>query len=212
MNQSAFGIGFVPLFTTTAYSLINPANNISSKTDEDLILQYQSEKEITIIGVLFQRYTHLVFGLCLKYLKDKEQSQDAVMDIFEKLVEDLKTHQVTNFKSWIYSVSKNHCLMQLRRTKYQHKHKEIFAKEKLGDMEMGGAMHLNGENEREIEIQRLEQAIIQLSKEQRKCIELFFLQNLSYADIAKNTQYSLKEVKSYIQNGKRNLKLILSTE
>ena len=136
-------------------------------------------------------------------------SKDAVMDIFEKLVEDLKTHQVTNFKSWLYTVSKNHCLMQLRKDKYQNKHQQLYAEESKGNMESMDVVHLNEEGSRDTETQMLEQAIAQLGVEQRKCIELFYLKKLRYVDVAKETRYSLKEVKSYIQNGKRNLKLIL---
>ena len=146
----------------------------------------------------------------MKYLKDQEASKDAVMDIFEKLADDLKTHKVTNFKSWLYTVSKNHCLMQLRKEKQQLKHHQMLADDTRKSVESFEVLHLNEEDPKEAEVQLLEKAIAQLGKEQRKCIELFYLKNLCYGDVAKATRYSLKEVKSYIQNGKRNLKLILS--
>jgi RNA polymerase sigma-70 factor (ECF subfamily) len=188
---------------------INPGVNISAKTDEELITLYQSSKELNVLGKLYQRYTHLVFGVCMKYLKDQEKSKDAVMDIFEKLIHDLKSHKVSNFKSWLYTVTRNHCLMHLRKEKQQIKHHQVLVNDTREIMESFEVLHLNGEESREAEVQLLEKAIGQLGEEQRKCIELFYLKNLCYGDVAKATQYSLKEVKSYIQNGKRNLKLIL---
>lgn len=188
---------------------INPGVNISAKTDEELITLYQSGKELNVLGKLYQRYTHLVFGVCMKYLKDQEKSKDAVMDIFEKLIQDLKSHKVSNFKSWLYTVSRNHCLMHLRTEKQQIKHHQVLVDDTREIMESFEVLHLNGEESREAEVQLLEKAIGKLGEEQRKCIELFYLKNLCYGDVAKATQYSLKEVKSYIQNGKRNLKLIL---
>jgi len=174
-------------------------------TDEELIAKFLAGGDKHFFGVLFQRYTHLVFGACMKYLKNKDESEDAVMDIFEKLMAELKSHNVRNFKGWIYTVSRNHCLMKLRKAKQMQTTDQPEKLERLV-VEMPEPMHLSNKMEKEMELTNLEHAMTQLSEEQRTCVELFYLQQKCYTEVATITKYSLNEVKSYIQNGKRNLK------
>lgn len=183
--------------------------NKNTLDDKELITKYRYSYDSAYVGELFQRYTHLVFGVCMKYLKDKDESQDAVMDIFEKALTDLKKHDVENFKSWIYSVARNHCLMKIRKETSLRVHKdgfEHFAKE---FMENGTPLHLESEEEFERLRVKLNAGIAQLKDEQKECVELFFIQEKSYQEIADSTGYSLMQVKSYLQNGKRNLKIYL---
>jgi RNA polymerase sigma factor (sigma-70 family) len=176
-------------------------------TDEELIAEYFSNGQIKIIGELFKRYTHLVFGVCLKYLKNEEKSKDAVMEIFESLIEKLKTHKVSNFKSWLYIVTKNHCLMLLRSDSSYAKLKErIFYNSLSENMEIDHHMHPLFKDDPCIITENLNEALDKLKAEQGNCIRLMYLENKSYKEIADITGYSLKEVKSHIQNGKRNLK------
>ena len=142
----------------------------------------------------------------MKYLKNEELSKDAVMDVFEILPALLQKHKVSNFKSWLYSIAKNHCLMQLRKQKGII---EINSFEKIEHLLMESEEEVHLLNEKEIELQQLEKAITTLNNEQRKCIHLFYIEENSYADVVEKTGYELKKVKSYIQNGKRNLKLYL---
>jgi DNA-directed RNA polymerase specialized sigma24 family protein len=92
-------------------------NNDSS--DESLLKAYQASGDQAHLAALYMRYTDLVFGVCLKYLKERENAKDAVMSIYQELIKKLQTHNVDNFKSWLYVVAKNHCLMQLRKEKKQ---------------------------------------------------------------------------------------------
>jgi len=161
------------------------------------------------VGILYKRYAHLVLGLSLKYLKDEDEAKDAVMQIFEKLLSDLLKHNVEYFKSWLYTFSKNHCLMVIR-TKQSLLKKEIELELHADSfMETNNQLHLNSNNDKEKQYQALEKAITELNTEQKQCIELFYLQNKSYQEISDITGFSLNEVKSFIQNGKRNLKLKL---
>jgi len=174
--------------------------------DEKLIERFLKTNDRHYFGILFQRYTHLVFGACMKYLKNENDSEDAVMDIFEKLLTDLKKHEVSNFKSWLYSVSKNHCLMKLRKDKTIKYSNNDLIKTEGRIVEMPEPMHLNSKMEKELQLENLEKALQHLSKEQRICLELFYLQQKCYKEVSSITTFSLKEVKSFIQNGKRNLK------
>ncbi len=153
------------------------------------------------LGVLYHRYMHLVYGVALKYLKDPDLSKDVVMQIFEVLVEKLPYHQVTNFKSWLYVVSKNHCLGMLRKKPPVESIDHIF-------METQEKLHLNGEDREGNEVD-LTVALSSLTSHQRRCIQMFYYEKKSYQEIASETGYSQNKVKSYIQNGKRNLKIYL---
>lgn len=185
--------------------------NINKKplSDAELITKYRYSYDSSYVGELFQRYTHLVFGVCMKYLKNPDESKDAVMDIFEKVLTDLKKHDVDNFKSWIYSVARNHCLMKLRKENSLSPHKQGYENFMKEFMENGTPLHLENEEEFERLRIKLTSGISQLNDEQKECVKLFYLEEKSYQDISDKTGYSMKQVKSYLQNGKRNLKIYL---
>jgi len=148
----------------------------------------------------------------MKYLKDEDESKDAVMLVFEKLLEDLKKYKIENFKSWLHITTKNHCLMKLRSDHTISLKTEEMKKDYTVLMESDYIMHHDTENENEIYLSHLGSAIEQLNEEQRSCIELFYLKGKCYSDVAETTGYSLNEVKSYIQNGKRNLKIYIQSK
>lgn len=178
-------------------------------SDNELITEYKTTKNNVFVGILYKRYSHLVLGLSLKYLKDLDEAKDAVMQIFEKLLSDLLKHNIEYFKSWLYTLSKNHCLMILR-TKQSRLKKEINLQVNADSfMETESNLHPNTAEEKEKQYTLLEKAIDELNEDQKKCIELFYLKEKSYNQIVDITGYSLNEVKSFIQNGKRNLKIKL---
>ena len=180
------------------------------ESDAELIVKYRNSGDSAYIGELFQRYTHLVFGVCMKYLKDMEGSRDAVMEVFEKIMSELKRHEVENFKPWLYFVAKNHCLMKLRKESSMHSHKDGYNKFFTDFVESEDAAHLmNGKAEEEQVHDFLRSGIENLREEQKHCIVLFYFENKSYEEIAGSTGYSLMQVKSFLQNGKRNLKIHL---
>lgn len=190
---------------------MSPFKDQLTDTDEVLIARYRESGHSFFFGELYKRYTHLVFGLCMKHFRDEEESKDMVMNIFEKLMHKLQTEDVKHFKSWLYIVAKNECLMQLRRNKKLETN-PLF-EEKTGDlMESGDVMHLNEETGKEEILQMMEAGIKMLSEGQKICIELFYLQQKSYQEVSDMTGYTVNEVKSHIQNGKRNLKIQLSRE
>lgn len=180
----------------------SPFINKKVLSDDELLLRYSNHSDDESLGILYDRYLHLIYGLCLKYLKSREASQDAVMDIYEILVSKLKTQDITYFKSWLYMVCKNHCLMSLRKKSNVISLEDNF-------MESESAMHLNEAIDLESNLKSLEDCIGSLSYDQRYCVSLFYLERKSYNQIVKVSKFDLKKVKSYIQNGKRNLKICL---
>lgn len=156
---------------------------------------------------LYQRYTHLVYGVCLKYLRNSEDSKDAVMNIFEKLIVDLHKHEIQNFKSWLHVTTKNHCLMKLRTDKRKPMDANFNG---ASVMEYALPLH-HDEDERSIDgdLDRMEMCIKGLVPNQEQCVRLFYLQEKSYRQISEQLNEDLKKVKSYIQNGKRNIKICL---
>ena len=185
----------------------------NTQTDEELIALYKERQDKSVLAILFERYMHLLYGLCLKYLKNTDDAQDAVMQIFEKLSSDLLKHEVDYFKGWIYSVGRNYCLMELRRRQSVLKHEQKYDVNFSDDfMEFQPELHLNNENDKEQKNRKLTEALAELNTEQRQCIELFYLQEKSYKEVVEITGFEMKKVKSYIQNGKRNLKILLSSQ
>lgn len=180
-------------------------------TDIELITSYRQSGDNAYVGELYKRYAHLVFGVCMKYLKDEDDSKDAVMLIFEKLLDDLKKYQIENFKSWLHTTAKNHCFMKLRSDQSVFLKTEELKKDYPVIMESDNELHLDNENENEFYLSHLGKAVEQLNEEQRICIEMFYMNGKCYQEIAETTGYSTKQVKSYIQNGKRNLKIIIQS-
>ena len=178
--------------------------NDSQLPDNELIQRYKNSGDPGILGELYSRYMTLVYGVCLKYLKDREESKDAVMQVFERLVTLLKEHDVVHFKSWLYVTSRNHCLMQLRARKGKNF-------EPISDrlMEIDPAVHQEDGPDLESDLGKLEECIGQLVEEQKRCVTLFYLQQKCYKEIVEMTGFEDKKVKSYIQNGKRNLKICM---
>jgi RNA polymerase sigma factor (sigma-70 family) len=173
-------------------------------TDLELIEQYKRTGKNEWIGILFSRYTALVYGVCLKYLKNREDAKDALMQLFERLLTTLLDHDVQHFKSWLYVTARNHCLMKLRAQKGKYT-------EEISPfiMETSAERHLEEERERESNLSKLERCIEKLGNEQKGCVKLFFLQEKCYKEIVVLTGYELSKVKSFIQNGKRNLKICM---
>lgn len=181
------------------------STQLNNYTDQELIIRYKQTDDSTYVAVLFQRYTHLIFGVCMKYLKDEDDAQDACMQIFEKLLKDLRKHEVEHFKSWLYMVSKNYCLMQLRSGATRLKHDKEMQKDLASFMESEQELHLTT-NTKEMQLTHMEECMKGLNEEQKLCIELFFLKEKSYQEVTEMTNFTMNNVKSYIQNGKRNLK------
>ena len=167
-------------------------------------MDFKKSGELKSLSALFSRYTSLVYGVALKYLKDRDDAKDAVMQIFEKLVHTIKDHDVENFKSWLYVTSRNLCLMHLRSKKSRPT--ESFP---LNFMENDMVLHLEEEPEMEQNLEKLEKCVNELDGEQKQCVMLFFLQEKCYKEITTLTGFDLGKVKSYIQNGKRNLKICM---
>jgi RNA polymerase sigma factor (sigma-70 family) len=169
--------------------------------DEKLLQQYRQTQDMAVLARLYEKYMHLVYGVCLKYLKDEELSKDAVMQIFEELITKVNRHDIKQFKSWLYVLSRNHCLMHLR----SHKKMQIEALDDI--MELADDLHLN--EDKENDLLALERCKEKLPAPQKVSIQLFFIEEKCYKEIADDTGYTMNEVKSYIQNGKRNLKICL---
>jgi RNA polymerase sigma factor (sigma-70 family) len=173
-------------------------------TDTELVLMYKRTGDLKVLGQLYQKYMDLVYGVCLKYFKDSERSKDAVMQIFEGLILKLKKHEVENFKSWLYQVAKNYCLMQLRTPKNL---KTVELPASL--MQNEENVHLNGVFEKEDSFQRLEYCLTTLSDDQRKAVHLFYIEGKCYNEITELMGQEWNHVRSCIQNGRRNLKICM---
>ncbi|ASU36484.1 RNA polymerase sigma factor [Mucilaginibacter xinganensis] len=170
--------------------------------DDKLLANYRENGDLTLLGKLYEKQMPLVYGVCLKYLKDEEQAKDAVMGIFEDLVVKVRQHDIKHFKSWLYVLSRNYCLMQLRAGKKM----EMTNLDEV--MEFSLVLHPDDSN-REAAMQALEKCIDKLPGNQKQSVSLFYLNEKCYKEVTELTGFTLNEVKSYIQNGKRNLRICL---
>ncbi|ALJ00105.1 RNA polymerase sigma factor [Rufibacter tibetensis] len=176
--------------------------------DLEMIQQYRETGDLAVVGALFERYTEMVYLICLKYLKNEDESKDATMHIFELLITALHKHEITNFKSWLHVLAKNHCLMYLRAQKTRGT--DSIDEKLLPIIEKTTYAELSQETEQEQQVQLLAKALEELGPEQRVCVDLFYLQKKSYKEVADLTGYEIGQVKSHIQNGKRNLKIYMT--
>ncbi|HWJ27582.1 MAG TPA: sigma-70 family RNA polymerase sigma factor [Flavisolibacter sp.] len=179
------------------------ANHYEHITDSELLDLYYKDRNQEWIGILLERYTLLLLGVCMKYLKDEHEAKDCVQQIFLKVLTELPKYRVDYFKSWLYMVAKNHCLMRLR----DKGNKEVKELSDKYAAEADTSLHDLYKDDKAYDY--LEESINELNEEQRQCVILFYLRKKSYSEIAAITGFSALQVKSYIQNGKRNLKNIL---
>ena len=184
-------------------SFLKNSNN-NELTDKELVDRYKSGGDLALLGDLYQRYMELVYGVCLKYYKDPEQARDSVMQIFEELVTKVKKHEIENFRPWLHQLAKNHCLMQLR-TPRNLKTVEF----KMEIMQSEEEVHLNGVLDKEENFRKLEFCLGTLTGEQQEAIRLFYLEGKCYNEIVELTGQEWNQVRSSIQNGRRNLKICM---
>lgn len=188
------------------------SKNSRDLSDSDLVFQYKKKNDLEVLGQLYSRYVALVYGLCLKYLDDRERSKDAAMQIFELLATELHRHDISNFKGWLYVTSKNFCLMEVRKQKSLRKKEEMWLLNQDDFMENPDEMHLIDSIENPESNDLLNDCIEKLKKEQHQCVRLFYFGNKSYRQITDETGLDEKKVKSLLQNGKRNLKICLENK
>lgn len=186
------------------FSLLN-AEKYQKLTDQQLLDHFYADHNNEWLGILLQRYTLLLLGLCMKYLKNEEQAKDSVQQVFLKVITEVQKYKVEYFKSWIYMVAKNHCLMILRDRQWKTPI-EISEKLKISaeEGEDKQALLLNDHI-----LDLMADALKELNPEQQQCVTLFYLNKKSYQEISDTTGYNLLQVKSYIQNGKRNLRILV---
>ena len=169
--------------------------------DIELIAQFKKDRN-AVLEELYNRYANLVYGVCLKYLESRERSLDAVVGVFELIMRKIPDHQIENFSSWLYSVTKNHCLMTLRKEKSESKHINEFYFSSVRNRNDDENIHFP-------EYKNIQEALCLLSNEQKDCITMFYYNDMSYSEIADVTGFPIKSVKSYLQNGKIKLKKIM---
>jgi len=179
-------------------------SRIQVQDDAELIRRYKTSADLDVLGQLYNKYMHLVFGVCINYLKDEEASKDAVMQIFEELIQKLKIHEVQNFKSWLHVLTRNHCLMAIRKNS---KNETVSLEDTF--VENTDFVHLDMDDTKESKLSIMEQCMEKLPQEQKVTVDLFYLQEKCYKEVADITGYDMLKVKSYIQNGKRNLKICI---
>jgi len=187
--------------------LFNLSHKISGLSDEELIAKFRKTQNKDCISTLFDRYSHLVYGLCLTYFKEPAKSKDAVLEIFEKTIDKIGNAEIRTFKPWLFTVSKNHCLNQLEKENVKIKNEREYMRTQ-DKVEIDG-LNFGYETIKDERLQILMKAIDALKPDQKVCVELFYLKQKPYQEVADLTGFTMLQVKSYLQNGKRNLKILM---
>lgn len=182
---------------------------LSALNDTELIARYTNDRDPAVIEELFQRYAHLIYGICLKYLQSREESKDATLHIFQLLQTKIPLQSIDRFPAWLHVVVKNHCLQQLRKKRHLIVN---LADSVMANMQSEDFLHPNNKEQIESREMALHHALSKLNPAQQDCLIQFYFNGHSYQQIAIQSGYTLKEVKSHIQNGKRNLKMLLKNE
>jgi RNA polymerase sigma-70 factor (ECF subfamily) len=177
-------------------------------SDEELLKHYKQSGNKELFADLFKKHVTVVYGTCLFYLQDKDEAQDATMQLFEKLMLDINNREIDNFKGWLSFVVRNHCISLIRKNKSQTKNIKSYYEFEYETPNYEQEEKINSVND-DVLLENMKECLPKLKENQRICVELFYLKNQSYQDIANETNFSLNEIKSYIQNGKRNLKLLI---
>ncbi len=177
---------------------------IKKMSDQELLQKYLEGKDNNFLGILLERYTMLILGVAMKYLKNEEDAKDAVQQIFLKVSLELQKYKVDYFKSWLYMVTRNHCLMQLRK-------KSTSRLSAIPDNIAASPDEISANElfEKEALLENMHAALDTLSEGQKTCVTLFYLEKKSYQEITTLTGLDNLQVKSNIQNGKRNLKILV---
>jgi RNA polymerase sigma-70 factor (ECF subfamily) len=180
-------------------------------SDEELLKHYKQSGNKDLFADLFKKHVSVVYGTCLFYLQDKDEAQDATMQLFEKLMLDINNREMDNFKGWLSFVVRNHCISIIRKNKSQSKNIKSYYEFEYEDANYETEEKINAVSD-DVMLENMKQCLPKLKENQRLCVELYYLNNKSYQDIANQTGFTLNEIKSYIQNGKRNLKLLLEDQ
>ena len=208
---------FLHLSTVSSYyrmflKLFRKAKPDHTRRDAaDYIAAYRATGDLTILGDLYEQHMELIYAVCYNYLRNEDEAKDAVMNLFEQLITDLRKHDVQQFGPWLHSVARNHCLMQLRKNQAHPKTELVTnANGELSDeVELSWLYDEDDPAEHEADLSRMETCLQILSPEQQTCLTLFYLERKSYTEVAKLTGFDQKQVKSYLQNGRRNLKICM---
>ncbi|HUM97381.1 MAG TPA: sigma-70 family RNA polymerase sigma factor [Chitinophagaceae bacterium] len=174
--------------------------------DQELLARFYSDHNNEWLGILLHRYTLLLLGVCMKYLKNEEEAKDSVQQIFLKVIQELHKYKVEYFKSWLYMVAKNHCLMRLRD---QHWKTTSSISDRIADTSQMEETDKSSLLQNDKAYELMNESLKELNAEQQQCVTLFYLQKMSYQQVSEATGYSMLQVKSHIQNGKRNLKILI---
>lgn len=179
--------------------------------DEELLKAYKQTSNKELFADLFKKHVSVVYGTCLFYLQDKAEAQDATMVLFEKLMTEINKSEITNFKGWLSFVVRNHCISLIRKNKVQARNIKSYYEFEYESPNSQTEEKINSIDDG-LMLENMKQCLPKLKEHQRICVELFYLKDKSYQDIANETQFTLNEIKSHIQNGKRNLKLLLEEQ
>lgn len=156
------------------------ANSIKLQTDEELVRLFIVTQRNPYFEELYERCSNKVYRKCLSFVKDQAKAEDFTHDIFLKLIFKLGSYQENaRFSTWLYSITYNYCMDQLRINK---KRAEVYDDEKL---EVPDDTDLNTMfEEPDVEAKRLNRAMERLTTEEKSVLMMKYQDELSIREIS----------------------------
>ncbi|MFQ5674351.1 MAG: RNA polymerase sigma factor [bacterium] len=175
--------------------------------DNATIRSYLETRDVRYLGRLYEAYKKTIFWHCLKMVGNEEDAKDLASETFIRTFDRIEDFKLgAPFCPWLMRIATNLCIDHLRK-----KNRYKFYKFD----ETHSAVAIQNESEPKqpmISGERIIEKLKKLKPLQKRCFCLFYIHNLTYKQIAELTGYPLGKVRSYIQNGKRNFKLLMEKQ
>lgn len=172
-------------------------------SDEEIVRTYLSTQRSHYFDTLYKRYSKKIYGKCISLLKDEEMAQDAMQDIFMKILLNLsKFSEKSRFSTWVYSITYNYCIDLLRRKK----------KQKTVIIEDGNAIEdvvedVNDSFLLETKVNRLKVVLEKIPQGDKMILLMKYQDSMSIKEIGSMLDKSESAIKMKIKRAKHKFKL-----
>lgn len=180
-----------------------------NQVSERVFLNRLRKREPDAFEQLVRSHQDRVFDFCVRMLNDREEANDLVQEIFVSVHQNLEKFRMdAKLSTWIFRISKNHCLNRLKYLKRRGRGRsdefgevtEAALQDAVGSPTKPDEA-LSAAHEREL----VQQAIAKLDDDQRMLVLLRDIEGLSYEEIVEITELAVGTVKSRLHRAREKL-------
>lgn len=181
--------------------------NLSRFDDTELVELYKKNPDTSLIEELYNRYSKRVYWWALKFLGNRLEAEEMVHDIFAAMMSGMldlyQAREGAKFSSWLYRCVGNQCMKIVRK-----RNEVIFNQVEVVDVPEALIIDLEVEVIAKEWNEQLTSALNRLNQMQRVCCMRFYWDGMRYDEIAEELGITHDQVRSHLQNGLRNLRII----